>query len=84
MATTTIYVVQAFERQEDGIVPVEPKACPSASAARSIANRLMSTHAGVIAWSRAGDPELGDWQPAIELMRAGTIPEEFDASGGVE
>jgi len=29
MATTTIYVVQAFEQQEDGIVPVEPKACPS-------------------------------------------------------
>jgi hypothetical protein len=84
MASVTIHVVQAFAQQDDGIVATEPKACPSAGAARALAARLAQTHVGVIAWSRTGEPELGDWQPAIELVRSGTIPDEFDTSGGVE
>jgi hypothetical protein len=40
--------------------------------------------ADLIAWSRTGDPELGDWQPAIKLFRTGTIPDEFDSSGDGE
>ena len=84
MPSVTIHVVQAFEQRDDGIVAAEPKTCPSAGSARALAARLASQHAGAIAWSRTGDPELGDWQPAVELFRAGTIPDEFDASGGVE
>ncbi len=84
MASVTIHVVQAFEQQEDGIVAAEPKSCPSASSARSLAARLAHTHVGVIAWSRTGEPELGDWQPAVELVRSGTIPDEFEASGGAD
>jgi hypothetical protein len=84
MASVTIHVVQAFEQQEDGIVAAQPKTCPSAGAARALAARLAQTHVGVIAWSRTGEPELGDWQPAVELVRSGTIPDEFDTSGGVE
>ena len=84
MASVTIHVVQAFAQQDDGIVATEPKACPSAAAARALAARLAQTHVGVIAWSRTGEPELGDWQPAVELVRSGTIPDEFDTSGGVE
>jgi hypothetical protein len=44
-------------------------------------DRLALTHAGVIAWSRTGDPDLGDWGP---LVRTGVIPDEFEAGGGVE
>jgi hypothetical protein len=84
MPSVTIHVVQTFEQREDGIVAAEPKTCPSAASARALAARLASQHAGVIAWSRTGDPELGDWQPAVELFRTGTIPDEFDSSGGVE
>jgi hypothetical protein len=84
MPSVTIHVVQAFEQREDGIAAAEPKACPSAASARTLAARLASNHVGVIAWSRTGDPELGDWQPAVELVRTGTIPDEFDVSGGME
>ena len=84
MASVTIHVVQAFKQEEDGVVAAEPKTCPSAGAARSLAARLAQTHVGVIAWSRTGEPELGDWQPAVELVRTGTIPDEFETSGGAE
>lgn len=84
MAAVTIHVVQAFEQRDDGVMAVEPKSCPSAGSARALAARLALTHAGVIAWSRTGEPELGDWGPAVELTRAGTIPDEFDAGAGSE
>jgi hypothetical protein len=84
MPSHTLHVVQAFEQRDGGIVPVEPKACPSAASARALAGRLAQTHVGVIAWSRTGDPELGDWGPPEVLVRTGVIPDEFEAGGGVE
>jgi hypothetical protein len=63
MSSRTLHVVQAFEARDGGVVPVEPKACRSAASARALAGRLAQTHLGVIAWSRAGDPDLGDWGP---------------------
>lgn len=59
----------------------EPKSSPSACAP---ATRFALTHASVIAWSRAVEPELGDCGPAVEVMRAGRIPDEFDAGAGGE
>jgi hypothetical protein len=82
MPSHTLYVVQAFEQREDGIVPAEPKACPSAASARALAGRLARTHIGVIAWSRTGDPELGDWGPPEILVRTGVIRDEFAYAGG--
>jgi hypothetical protein len=70
MPPHTLHVVQAFEQRDDGIVPVEPKACPSAASARALAARLAQTHVGVIAWSRTGDPDLGDIRPG-EATRTG-------------
>ena len=84
MPPHTLHVVQAFEQRDGGIVPLEPKACPSAASARGLANQLAGTHAGVIAWSRTGDPDLGDWGPPEVLVRTGVIPDEFEAGGGVE
>ena len=62
----------------------ELEACPSAASARALAGRLAQTHVGVIAWSRTGDPDLGDWGPPVVLVRTGVIPDEFEAGGGVE
>src|SRR5258708_39236536 len=84
MSSHTLHVFQAFESKDGGIVPTEPKACPSAASARALAARLAQTHYGVIAWSRTGDPDLGDWGPAEELVRSGVIPDEFETGGGVE
>jgi hypothetical protein len=75
---------RCFQQRDGVIVPVEPKACPSAGSARALAARLAQTHVGVIAWSRTGDPELGEWGPPVVLVRAGVIPDEYEAGGGVE
>jgi hypothetical protein len=84
MPSHTLHVVQAFEEQEGSVVPVQPKVCPSAGSARTLAARLAQTHAGVIAWSRTGDPDLGDWGPPEVLVRTGTIPDEYETGGAVE
>jgi hypothetical protein len=84
MRSHTLHVVQAFEERDGAIVPVQPKVCPSAGSARALAARLAQTHVGVIAWSRTGDPDLGDWDPPEVLVRTGVIPDEYEAGGGVE
>jgi len=61
MASHTLHVVQAFEERDGGIAPIQPKVCPSAGSARALAARLSQNYVGVIAWSRTGDPDLGDW-----------------------
>ena len=85
MASVTIHVVQAFTQQDDGIVATEPKACPSAGAARALAARLAQTHVGVIAWSRTG--RTGARRLAARRRarpQQYESPDEFDTSGGVE
>jgi hypothetical protein len=47
------HVVQAFEQRDGGIVPVEPRACPSAGSACALAVRLAQTHVGSTACERA-------------------------------
>lgn len=55
--------LQAVEERNGGVVPVEPKACLAVGSARALAARLAPTHAGVIAWLRTGDRELGQGPP---------------------
>lgn len=83
MGTRDALGVLAADRDR-GIVPVQPKVCPSAGSARALAARLAQTHVGVIAWSRTGDPDLGEWGPPEVLVRTGVIPDEYEAGGGVE
>ena len=84
MPSHTLHVVQAFEERKGSIIPVQPKVCPSAGSARALAARLAQNHAGVIVWSRTGNPDLGDWGPSEVLVRTGVIPDEYEAGGGVE
>jgi hypothetical protein len=49
-----------------------------------LAARLAQTHLSVIAWSRTGYPDLGDWGPLEILVRTGVISREFETGGGVE
>jgi hypothetical protein len=73
-----------IEERDGGIVPLEPKACPSAAPPPRLGEPAAQTHVGVIAWSRTGDPDLGDWGPPEVMVRSGVIPDEFEAGGGVE
>ena len=76
MATMTYYVALAFMRSEDGgIVACEPKEARSSDQAIRMAGTLaaMEGRCGAIAFSRTGDPALGDFDDAVILKTAGDV-----------
>jgi hypothetical protein len=77
MANITYHVVMAFVRDGDGELVAEPPIeMPSASAATSRARSLSATKAGAIAFSRTGDPMLGEFADAVVLFKAGEVPDD--------
>lgn len=82
MARETIYLVQAFnEGKGKGLKADLPIACKSADVARRTAERLAPAKAGVVAFSTAGDAELGDYddEPTI-IFKTGRLPAQFEES----
>ena len=77
MATMTYYVALAFMRsEEDGeIVACEPKEARSSDQAIRMAGTMaaMEGHCGAIAFSRTGDPALGDFEDAVILKTVGDV-----------
>jgi len=76
MATVTYYVALAFTRSEDGdIVACEPKEAQSSHQAARMANALasMQNHCGAIAFSRTGDPAVGEFDDAVVLKTFGDV-----------
>jgi hypothetical protein len=75
MATMTYYVALAFKRSEENgeIVAVDPKEARSADQAIRMAGSLAKEdrHCGAIAFSRTGDPTLGDFEDAVILKTIG-------------
>ena len=72
----TYYVALAFTRSEGGdIVACEPIEARSSSQAIRLAGSLATTegHCGAIAFSRTGDPALGDFEDAVILKTVGEI-----------
>jgi hypothetical protein len=59
MAPLTLHIVQAFEERDGGIVPVQPKVCPSVGSARALAARL--AHRSISQQPRS---QLADLSPA--------------------
>ena len=84
MGTTTYYVALAFMRSEagDGIVACEPKEVRSADHAIRMAKALAAAepHCGAIAFSRTGDPALGDFEDAVVLKMVGEVDEGLSKS----
>ena len=80
MAQETIYIVQSFRAGRGTRLLADPSvACKSAPAARRTAERLAQSRVGVIAWSRTGDAELGDFdEEPVVLFRAGRLPAELE------
>ena len=76
LATVTYYVALAFTRTEDGnIVACEPKEAQSADQAARMANALAVSvgHCGAIAFSRTGDPAIGEFDDAVILKTVGDV-----------
>ena len=55
--------------------------CPSGAAAIRRAQALASgkANAGALAFSRSGDPNLGEFEDAVILKAFGEVPEDFAA-----
>ena len=76
MATVTYYVALAFMRSEDGdIVACEPKQAQSADQAIRLAKSLAATEPnfGALAFSRTGDPAIGEFDDAVILKTVGEV-----------
>jgi hypothetical protein len=76
LATITYYVALAFTRSEDGdIVACEPKEAQSADQATRMATALaaLEPNCGAIAFSRTGDPAIGEFDDAVILKTVGKV-----------
>jgi len=77
MGNITYYVALGFRRDEEGeLIALEPVEAPTSSAAVSRARSLASKEAGAIAFSRTGDPDVGEFQDAVVLWQDGEVPDD--------
>lgn len=81
MANVTYFVALPFMILDDGTHAAgEAKELPSArqAIARASAMALEEGNCGAVAFSRTGDPEMGEFVDAIVLERFGDTPDNFD------
>jgi hypothetical protein len=70
----TYYVVVPFDRNEEGDLGAgDAVEALSASAAERRARSLALMHAGAVAFSRTGDPLIGEFQDAVVLAQFGEV-----------
>jgi hypothetical protein len=75
-----IYVIQAFNAGKGKSLRADvPIPCRSAETARRTAERLTPAKAGAVAFSTAGDAELGDYddEPTI-IFKTEQLPVHFE------
>ena len=78
MASVTYYVAMAFEKTEEGdLIALDPMESQSSTQAVSRARSLASTKAGAVAFSRTGDPDIGEFADAVVLFKTGDVPDEL-------
>lgn len=83
MPNVTYWAVLPFVRDEDGnLCPDEAVECQSPSAATARARALATAKAGAVAFSRTGDPEIGEWADAVVIARAGDTPTDLELASG--
>ena len=72
------YVALPFSRVDGGLAPGEAAECPNAGAAIRRAQAMASNqaNAGAVAFSRSGDPNLGEFEDAVILKAFGDVPED--------
>jgi hypothetical protein len=70
----TYYVVVPFDRNEEGdLAAGDAQEATSAPAAERGARSLAIEHAGAVAFSRTGDPSIGEFQDAVVLAQFGEV-----------
>ena len=72
----TYFVVQSFARGNKGSISADaPIEARSRDQAQRLAERLSASKAGVVAFSRTGDPTTGDYEDAVIICLYGTVPD---------
>lgn len=79
MAAVTYFVAVPFLLLEDGFAAGQAVELPSANAAVGRARTLSAQppHAGAVAFSRTGDPSMGEFEDAVVLAKYGTVPTDL-------
>jgi len=75
MGSVTYYVALPFvQTEEGGLIAGEAKELQTAGAAVREAQRMASTAAGAVAFSRTGNPAEGEFEDAEIIHRFGLVP----------
>jgi hypothetical protein len=76
MANVTYFVALEIIRTGDGdLVAGEARELQTAGAAVREAQRMATTTAGAVAFSRTGDPASGEFENAVVIQRFGEAPD---------
>lgn len=66
MGTVTYYVAMGFERDQSGeLVALDPVESQTPNAAIARGRLFADTKIGAVAFSRTGDPEVGEFEDAV-------------------
>ncbi|MGA8610131.1 MAG: hypothetical protein WB760_00150 [Xanthobacteraceae bacterium] len=73
------YVAMPFAPADDGLAPGQAVECQSEADAirRAQAMSRDEANAGAVAFSRRGDPNLGEFEDAVILKSFGQVPDDF-------
>jgi hypothetical protein len=78
MPEVTYYAVLPFARTQDGDFLAEAAIeMRSSSQAKATASRMEGAGKGAVAFSKTGDPQLGEWADAVILGRYGAVPDDL-------
>ncbi len=80
MSEVTYYVAMPFTRDEGGgLIAGSAEECPSSTAALLRAEMMsrLPGHAGAVAFSRSGDPLMGEFGDARLLRTFGQVPDDL-------
>lgn len=77
MTLQTYFVVQPYqETKRGGLIALPAIAARDADHAKRLVGRQAGAVVGAIAFSRNADPEVGDYQEAVVLLRWGRVPDD--------
>jgi hypothetical protein len=81
MTEVTYYVALPFVVSDDGVIAGEPAECfnPVAVVVRAEALSRKEGHVGAVAFSRTGNPAIGDFSDAKIIKKFGDVPEDLSA-----
>jgi hypothetical protein len=74
-----LYVALPFQQVEGGLAPGLPTQCAHAAAAIRCAEAMSRKpgNSGAVAFSRQGNPDVGEFDDAVVLRVFGEVPEDF-------